>query len=367
MIQTLPTTTAALLAILATGALFQPTLSAQQVLISEVRAEGGERWVELHNTSPGVVNLSSWSLYYASHTVGMPQSYWWPFPAGTALQPGAFLRVHWFQAAPPGAAAPGELWTGTSFWGFLFGYGGEALLPARGAIGLLRSQLNTQMNSPSIVEDWVGWGESGYAREWLAIQAGLWTTNTATPPIPAGQSLARDTTLVGMVGNQAMAWFLDPSPTPLAPNTTGAVLTEYGAPCSLPGNHLLAPPQLRGTSQPVLGNAAFALATDWTTGLFAEFVLVAFSAGAAPGGQPSILPPYAGIGCDELIDTSQLVTTWLVPAQLMTTTMPLPLSGLPTAAVGTELHAQALVLDLLAGAYPPYQGVTNALRIVLGQ
>jgi hypothetical protein len=51
----------------------------------------------------------------------------------------------------------------------------------------------------------------------------------------------------------------------------------------------------------------------------------------------------------------------------MTTTMPLPLSGLPTAAVGTELHAQALVLDLLAGAYPPYQGVTNALRIVLGQ
>jgi hypothetical protein len=61
------------------------------------------------------------------------------------------------------------------------------------------------------------------------------------------------------------------------------------------------------------------------------------------------------------------VTTWLVPAQLMTTTMPLPLSGLPTAAVGTELHAQALVLDLLAGAYPPYQGVTNALRIVLGQ
>jgi hypothetical protein len=102
-------------------------------------------------------------------------------------------------------------------------------------------------------------------------------------------------------------------------------------------------------------------------GLFGEFVLIGFSTGAGPANAPSILPPFAGNGCSQAIDAPGLITTWLVPAQIVSTSVPLSLHGVPSSAIGCELHAQALVLDLVVGAYPPYQGVTNALRLVVGQ
>ena len=62
---------------------------AAQVILSEVRADAGGRWIEIQNRGTSWVDLSAWSLHHATFTPGMPQSYWWPFPMGTSLQPGA--------------------------------------------------------------------------------------------------------------------------------------------------------------------------------------------------------------------------------------------------------------------------------------
>jgi len=355
----------AIAALFATAALCGSDLSAQDVLLNEVRADTGGRWIELHNRSAGTIDISSWSLHVASRTLGTPQNYWWAFPAGTTITGGGFLRVHWFQAAPA-SAMPNELYTGDTVWDFLFGLGGETLRADRGALGLFRSQLDTMMDTPSVVEDWVSWGDHDFSREQLAVANGRWTNGHQAPAIAAGTSLARDVTLFGLGLAHDELWFVDHTPTPLAPNQTGATVTSYGASCAVNGNHLLGEPLLRATSQPLLGNPQFGIALDRTTGIYGEYVLVAWSAGAAPAGQPSVLPPANG-GCAESIDTSQLLALWLLPTQVMTTGMPLSLATMPAGLVGSELHAQALVIDLLPSAYPPYQGLSNALRIVFGQ
>ena len=339
---------------------------AQAVVVSEVRADAAERWVELHNRGPVAIDVSSWSLHYATRTPGMPKNYWWPLPVGTVMAPDSYLRVNWFQT---GSNVPGtgELWTGTSPYGFLFGLGGETLLGTRGAFALVRSQNNSLMTTAAIIEDWVSWGENGYTRESLAIEVGLWSSGRHLPAIAVGTSLARDPQLVGNVAFADLAWFVDHSPTPLHANMTGAIVQSYGQACSLPGNHLLGLPTMRAESLPLLGNNEFALVVDNTTGIFGEFVLVGFGTAAAPVGTPSILPPYVGVPCHEAIDVQQLITTWLLPAQIVGTAVPLPLHLLPPSAVGLELHAQALVLDLLPNVFLPYQGLSNALRVVIGQ
>ena len=366
MHSTLARGAAAILTTMAAAAVTAPA-TAQTVLLNEVRADAGGRWIELHNRGAQPVDLSQWAIFYASLTPNMPQTYWWPFPNGTTLLPNGYLRVHWFQATPPGGAAAGDLWTGNTPSDFLWGLGGEQLLGQRGALGLLRSQDPALMSSPNVVEDWLVWGQSGFSREFMGTGAGVWSEGRFAPSIPAGQSLARDVDLVDTVSFEDQAWHLDTTPTPLATNQTGAVVEAYGAPCALPGNHLLGGPLLGTSSPPLLGNAQFALAVDHTTGLFGEFVLIGFSTGAGPANAPSILPPFAGIGCTQAIDAAGLITTWLVPAQLVSTTVPLSLQGVPSSAIGCELHAQALVIDLLVGAYPPYQGLSNALRLVVGQ
>lgn len=338
---------------------------AQDVLVSEVCA-GNEAWVELHNRTAGAVDLSSWSLHYASLTAGMPQNYWWPFPVGTVLAPGGYLRVQWFQAAP-GSPSAGTLWTGASPYGFLFGLGGEALHGQRGAVALFRSQDNAMMSTASIVEDWVSWGDNGFQREWLAVQNGRWSAGRHLPSITAGSSLARDLALVGAVAHADLAWFLDASPTPLQTNATGAVVQSHGQACVLPGNHLLGAPVLATTSLPLVGNPSFGFTVANTTGLWNEFVLVGFAAAAAAPGTASVLPPFAGVACHEALDLQQIVMTWLLPAQIVQTSVPLPLTNVPAAAVGIELHAQALVFDLLPYVSPPFQGVTNGLRLIVGQ
>ncbi|MCK5945326.1 MAG: lamin tail domain-containing protein [Planctomycetes bacterium] len=339
---------------------------AQDVHLSEVHTAPNAQWIEVHNRGPVAQNLSNWSLHCATTTNWMPNNYWWPFPAGTTLAPGAYLRVHWYQDAPA-APAPGDLYTGTSPWGFLFGLGGEMLSGNEGAAALFSSQSNAQMSSSSSVVDWVSWGTSGFQREGLAAAAGLWTLGRATPPIPIGSSLARDPDAIGTTTFQDQSWFIDSTPTPGMPNVTGAVVQSYGSACTMPGNHLLGLPVLRATALPVYGNEDFGFAVDHTTGIFGEYVLVGFSAAAAPPGQTSILPGYGGGGCLEVISTPDLVLTTLVPATILSTQLPMPLNGYPPQVIGLEMHVQAVVLELLPSVSPPYQGISNALRVVVGQ
>jgi hypothetical protein len=355
-----------LLAFFTTAALAATAARGQQVLVNEVHCAAGDAWIELHNRTTYAVDLSSWSLHHATKTPGMPQNYWWPFPSGTTLPAGGFLRVHWNQDAPPSPAA-NDLYTGTSVYGFLFGLGAEPLSGVRGAVGLYRTQANSLMNTASVVEDWVSYGEHGFTRETYAVQAGRWTAGRAAPSIPPTTSLARDPGAVATAATHDLQWFVDNTPTPLGPNVTGASVTSYGDACALPGHHLIGMPQLRANGLPLVGNATFGLVLDHTTGIFGEFVLVGFSAGPRVPGTPSVLPPFAGVGCQEAIDVTQFVASWLLPAQIIGTHVPLPLSGLPASAAGTELHVQALVIDLLPNVYPPYQGISNALRVVVGQ
>jgi hypothetical protein len=352
-------------ALFATAVLSSPDATAQSVVLSEVRADAAGRWIELHNRSTTPVDLSTWSLHFASRTPGMPQNYWWAFPLGTTLAGGSYLRVHWFQATPA-TPAPGELYTGNTVWDFLFGLGGETLRADRGALGLFRSQSAEMMTVATIVEDWVSWGDHGFQREPLAIANGRWTTGEQAPGVGTATSLARNVATIGLGVAHEEQWFVDTTPTPLAPNLSGAGVTAYGPACATAGHHLLGQPVLRALSLPLLGNAQFGLALDHTTGIYGEYTLLAWSAAAAPGGQPSVLPPAAG-GCAESIDVTQLVAVWLLPTQVMTTYVPLSLANTPAGLVGSELHAQAVVLDLLPYAYPPYQGVSNALQIVFGQ
>ena len=130
---------------------------------------------------------------------------------------------------------------------------------------------------------------------------------------------------------------------------------------------LLGQPQLRTTSQPLLGNALFGFAIDATTGIYGEYALFAFSAGAAPITMPSVLPPAPAGGCRQAIDPTLLLALWLLPTQIVTTHVPLSLANQSPSLVGTQLHAQALVIDLLPFSYLPYQGITNALRLTFGQ
>lgn len=362
MITTVRTT---LVAFFATTTLATAVLPAQNVVLSEVRADAGERWVELHNRATFAVDLSSWSLHYATKTPSMPQEYWWAFPTGTVLGPGAFLRVHWFQAAPASPSA-GDLWTGASPWQFLFGLGGEALSGTRGAFGLYRTQLGDYAATSTFVEDWLSWGDHGFSREPLAIAAGRWTANHHAPAIPANSSLARNEATIGTVAFHEQQWFVDGSPTPLEPNLSGALVTAHGQACAVFGHHLLGEPALRPLSLPLLGNAQFGLAVDNTTGIYGEYVLVAWTAAAAAPGTPSILPSDPGL-CAQSVALDQVVALWLLPAQIVSTTVPLSLASMPASLVGSELHAQALVLDLLPYAWSPVQGLSNAVRIVFGQ
>ena len=365
---TIATLTRRIATTLVTALLSTPGLvsQVQDVYLSEVFADANDAWIEVHNRGTAVANIGTWSIHCATTTPGQPNNYWWGFPQGTTLAPDAFLRVHWFQAAPA-APEPGNLYTGTSPIGFLFGHGGEPLNGSEGAVALLASQNGAQMISSAIVRDWVSWGTSGFQREILAITAGLWEAGRYATSFPAGSSLARDPATIGVVAHPDEGWFIDYTPTPLGPNVTGAILQPYGNTCTLPGHHLLGQPQLSGTSLPLLGNGQFGFDINNTMGIYGEYVLVAFSAGAAPAGLPSILPQYSGVGCQEAIDAQQILQTWLVPASLFSTHVPLPLSNFSSQILGCELHVQALVLDLVAGANPPYQGISNALRLVVGQ
>ncbi len=354
--------TAATVLLLTTSAV----LTGQDVLLNEIRADGNGRWIELHNRTGATVDLSQWSLHQCTTTAGMPRNYWWPFPMGTSLAAGAFLRVHWNQPTPA-SVAPGELYTGNTPYNFLFGLGAEPLGSTSGALGLLRSQNNLLMNSASVIEDWVSWGQSGFQRESLAVQASVWNTGAFAPSFANGESLARNTPAVGTFATRAQEWFVDSTPTPSAHNVSGVQVESYGQACTATGNHLFGPPTLRTNSLPLIGNGQFAYTVDNTTGVFGEVMLLAFSGAAAPPGQPSLLPHVIGSSCSESIAHNAIVNVLLVPTQVLGTTVPMSLANLGPAFVGLQLHTQAMVFDWLPNSWPPYQGVSNALRITVGQ
>lgn len=359
-----PTPSTTTVVLLAT--LLAAPVAAQTVLLSEVAATGADRWLEVHNRGTTTADLSNWSVYQAVETIYGQRTCWWAFPPGTVLAAGGYLRVHWYQAAPT-TPVPGELYTGDTPYDFLFGLGGEPLQAVGGALGLLSSQANGMMNSSAIVRDWVSWGSHGFSREQLAITAGAWTAGVHCPAIGAGQSLARNVAVVGFVPRRDQEWFADPTPTPGGPNVVGAEVRAYGLACALPGHHLLGAPQLGVNSLPLLGNAQFRYEVRNTTGVFGESMLFVHSAGAAAPGQPSLLPSFSGASCQEAIDPAAVLASIIVPTQVVQTAVPLPLHNLPHALVGLTIHTQALVFDWLPNAWPPFQGLSNAVAVTLGQ
>lgn len=341
-------------------------LDAQRhVVLSEIRADGGDRWVELLNRSAASVDLSDWTLYYATATPNLPQTYFYGFFPGTQLPAGERLLVHWYQPRPASMPA-NEQWTGDTIYHFLFGLGAEPLLGNGGALALLRSQSNQQMGNASLLEDWVGWGRSGLAREALAVQAGVWLPNAAAPAIPAGGSLARNEVAIGTVANPAEEWFVDTTPTPLQANVPGLQLDSLGAPCSTTGSRLFGLPTLTAESTPVIGNRDFGLRIDNTSGVLFETVLLAFASAPAPANMPQLLPSAPGSSaCALLLDYQSVFALRAVVSQPLQTRVPLSLQNLSPALAGLQFYVQAIVLDRYAG-YLPFQGVSNALRVRLG-
>src|SRR5688572_24630196 len=128
-----------------------------QVLLSEInfvpQNAGDDQWIELTNTSNAQVDLTTWSLYQATNTFGMPNNYWFGFPPGTRIPAGGYLRVHWRAAIPTTPPPATDVYTGNTVYHFLFGYAAEALAPASGALALFNSQQNIHMNDPAFLQD----------------------------------------------------------------------------------------------------------------------------------------------------------------------------------------------------------------------
>ncbi len=336
---------------------------ARTVQLNEVQLAQADQWIELHNPTSQARDISLWTLYLATRTPNAPQTYFYGFPAGTVVPAGGFLRVHWLQPAP-GGPQPGELWTGNTIFDFLFGLGAEPL-PADGALALIRSQSNGQMNTAALFEDWVSWGGGNHRREDLAAQNGRWVQGRFVEAPAGGDSLARVESVVGLAALPDLEWFQDASPTPLLPNSQGMSTTSIGAGCAAPGNHLFGPPELLLRSFPIPGNRRFGLEIANTSGLLGEFAIVVFSTQPAPTGQPALLPPIAGPGCPEHLHYGHVAGTLVVPTLAGVTTLPLSLANVAPGLQGLRLLVQAVILDGFS-VFPPYQGATNAVDFTLG-
>lgn len=334
--------------------------SAQQnVALSEVHVT--DQWIELANLSGVNQDISSWTVYLATKTPGMPQNYFFGFPPGTVMAPSSFLRVRWLQPIPA-TPEPGSVFTGNTIFHFLFGLGAEPLQQIS-AVGLFRTQANNQMNTPSLIEDWVSWGDGNLRREDLAAQNGRWTLGRFLEAPLSNESLARATSAIGTVSTKDLEWFHDQSPTPLESNTTAMGSNATPPACLAPGNHLLGPPNLTLASYPVCGNREFGYRIANTSGVLGEFVILVFSAGL--GNQAPLLPPTSGPPCPEYLNYALFMGALLVGATPGVTTLPHNFANLPISFRGTAYFIQAVVLDGFTSV-PPYQGVSNALQISIG-
>jgi hypothetical protein len=346
---------------LASGlALAQPA----QVILAEVNPSPAGQWIELLNRTNESQDISSWSLHLATMTPLWPQQYWYGFPAGTVIPANGRLRVNWgspIQALPPA----NTINTGNTIFHFLFGLGFEPLPLTAGAMALIRSQQNSQMNTPSLFEDWVSWGQGNFLREILAVQAGRWVLGRFVPAPVSGDSLARMPQVIGQMPSPDREWFRDASPTPLAPNAPGYTSTSIGIPCVQPGHTLLGPPVLGGIAFPVAGARDFALAVSNTTGVPGTFGMFVFSVLPAPPSQPPLLPPGTGPACPELVDFGTLIAFFLVQTAVNETLFPVSFAATSSALQGGRFVVQTVLFDA-STTVPPYQGTTNAVDYTIG-
>lgn len=248
-----------------------PKLTSQLVVLSEIEFQG--QWIEIVNLGQKEADLGEWSLYLATQTPNTPQNYWWGFPRGTKLQPGAFVRVHWLAKIQQSTAT--DIYTGDTLFHFLFGLFAESLDPNRGALALFSTQANNQMNDRSKIMDWVSWGTTGFKRENLAVDNGRWKAGTTAPaatgtPLP---SIAYDYSAPAGV-HEGSDWFRDSTPSPGKDNVGGASAALYGTACTF-GTAQLAQQVLN--SKPYHGNLDFYLGIGRDLSA-QEFPLILFGA-----------------------------------------------------------------------------------------
>lgn len=319
------------------AAVASPELQAQ-VVISEISFES-PAWIELRNNGGNEVDVSGWSLYQATKTANRSGNYWWGFPAGTRIKAGDYLRVLW--GAPIQAPTdPRDFYTGDKSIHFLFGHGFEKLSPASGAIAVLNTQSNTQMNSVGIVVDWLQWGEAGFKRENLATAASpqLWAANTFIPKGEADMSIAL---LYDKDANPTppSAFFPDYTPTPLSHNADEYGVTTDLQPCGY-GSHPIV--ELGLDSDPIHGNKDFALVLNNTRGpAFFEVFMLQLRDDHATSTQ---YDPLNWQGPCRRIDWTNATTflwTPLYPTTTGRTKVEVPL--LNPAIKGLKLQVQALV------------------------
>jgi hypothetical protein len=236
-------------------------VAASQVVISEIEftSRNGEgQWIELVNLGTSTVELTGWSLYLATATPSQPQNYWFGFPTGTSLASGKLLRVHWLAPVKPSTAT--DIYTGNLVLQFLFGLFAEPLDPTRGALALMNTQLNNQVNDPKAILDWVSWGTTGFKREANAISNGRWASGTFAPPATGTPVPTLAYTYANSAGvHKGSDWMRDTTPTPGAENLGGAAATSYGTDGRL---WLTAPIRLAANGVPLHGHLDFALAID---------------------------------------------------------------------------------------------------------
>ncbi len=254
-------------ALKATGAvlalLLPATAQTNLLQINEINfttAGQPDQWIEIANFGSTAADMSAWSIYQATTTAGQAQNYWWPFPDGTRIPAGEVIRVRWLRAIDTGNNNPRLIDTGDTVFHFLFGLRGEPLSRDVGALALVASQQNGDMNTASFYRDWVSWGGTPgtLPRENLAIQNGRWTTGARVAQPALDQSLALNSAFLGEP-TPTSAFFRDNTPTPGAPNHRGDVVANYGTNCILGVGQA---PAIRAVSIPVPGNEDFAIVTD---------------------------------------------------------------------------------------------------------
>ncbi len=339
--------------LLSTALLLAAVSTPAQVVISEInitpQTASDTQWIELVNLGTTKVDLSAWSLYVATGSPGMPGNYWFGFPTGVEINSGAFLRVHWRAFQTP-SVTPTDVYTGTSVFNFLFGYGSEPLQKGAGAIGLIASQANLDMNNPALVRDWVSWGVSGLPRESVAIQGGKWIAGQVVPA-PSQDPNNKDSLAINYAASgeptQASAFYRCSRPTPGAHNHTPAAVETYGSSCN---RGAVNAQQLGAQSIPAVGNRDFALRITNTT---ANQTLAL------------LMSPFQGngtvefAGCPLWIGLQTAPITVVIPAQAVTTNIPLPIPA--TVSFGT-VYLQAFAT--LGGSQFDY-GFTNGLSLTL--
>ena len=290
-----------------------------QVVIHEInlspQSSSDDQWIEIINLGKVSQDLGNWAIYQATKTANKPQNYWFGLPSGAALASDAIMRIHW--GAKITSTNPLDIQTGDSVKNFLFGLGHEPLDPKKGALALLNTNLNANVNKPSSFEDWVSWGESGFKREDLAITANLWKKKQFLKAPTAKESIALATFLQAEP-TPTSAYFLDHTPTPLAGNHQGFFAATYGKKSCAQGSAKAA--QLWFDGVPTDGNVDFAFTIDNTRGpVFQEFIILLVNTDVG-GGQTFI-------GCPvhvKSIQSSVLVGPF--PAQFNTTRIPVPLN-----------------------------------------